>query len=400
MNLNQIASRIKNVFTTEKLYLDFTFLKKNNIIKAIKIVKNTNCFFKKTSNKNNINSNKVKSEPIGNQIYGVKSNTQNNNIYENIRMVNFPIINNSNDMINTLGFFASYGDTEGIKNLANIALLDNSDGIRAEQLLFDIFSGKKRNVSNIEDDIKNICFELYQNSILSPQNKFCYPSKLLYMAGSGIQNSVEKDKVTTIILGKYLSQCEHEETQDSDLWDQVRMLMSDEISLATQNIQEANINYPIGLINPVSKDNLLKEIIKEQTKKQNYLEKMELFPVNTGHHWILFALYKKDNEVKSLVFNSFHELNYESKLALFNSAKSAGVSEQNIIFLEKNLQKNVPNGCGLFVIEAIKEIIKNQDKEPTHILAKFMSYFNGLSSEQQSEFNIFSRRQAHEYLLN
>lgn len=404
MNLNQIASKIRYVLITEKLYLDFSFLKKNNIMKAIKTVSNVNLCFKQTQNKDNINSTKnldrEKNLHITHQVYGVKPSLKDNNLSQNIDVLDVSSINNSNDMINNLGFFASYGDTEGLNKLANIALLNNSDGIKSEQILFDIFSGKKKNVSNVDDEIKNICFHLYETSKLSQQNKFCYPSKLLYMASSGIQDPIEKNKVTTIILGEYLSQCEHETTQDSDLWDKTRMLMSDEISLATQHIQEVNINYPIGLINPVSNDNLLREIIEEQTKKHDYLEKMELFPVNTGNHWILFALYKKGNEVKSLVFNSFHDLNYEIKRNLLNSAKSAGVTEQNIIFLEKNLQKNVPNGCGLFVIEAIKEIIKNQDKDPTFILAKFISYFNGLSSEQQSEFNVFSRRQAHEFLLN
>lgn len=33
-------------------------------------------------------------------------------------------------MINNLGFFTSYGDTEGLNKLANIALLNNSDGIK------------------------------------------------------------------------------------------------------------------------------------------------------------------------------------------------------------------------------------------------------------------------------
>lgn len=110
----------------------------------------------------------------------------------------------------------------------------------------------------------------------------------------------------------------------------------------------------------------------------DFLNKPEVFPINTGDHWVSLVLYKdeSDHKVKCVVFNSFSELNKGIKISLADSAKIAGLSEEeNIEFIDGNMQRNVPNGCGIFVIKAIDLLSHAPEENPVNTLKAFTDDF-------------------------
>ncbi|MBC8654209.1 deubiquitinase SseL, partial [Providencia vermicola] len=87
---------------------------------------------------------------------------------------------------------------------------------------------------------------------------------------------------------------------------------------------------------------------------------------------MLFMLYHDvtDNKVKSFVFNSYHQLPSEIKQTITECAKEAGI-QSDIEYIEGNIQENVPNGCGLFVIEAVKQLAETTTKNYVETLKNF-----------------------------
>ncbi|ECI2509602.1 type III secretion system effector deubiquitinase SseL, partial [Salmonella enterica subsp. enterica serovar Paratyphi B] len=79
---------------------------------------------------------------------------------------------------------------------------------------------------------------------------------------------------------------------------------------------------------------------------------------------------------------------------------TAGISEnEDIYFIETNLQNNVPNGCGLFCHHTIQLLSNAGQNDPATTLREFAENFLTLSVEEQVLFNIQTRRQIHEYSL-
>ncbi|EGC0316168.1 SPI-2 type III secretion system effector deubiquitinase SseL, partial [Salmonella enterica] len=94
------------------------------------------------------------------------------------------------------------------------------------------------------------------------------------------------------------------------------MLSSDELAAATQSlVQESpllSVNYPIGLIHPTTKENILRTQLLEKMA-QSGLSENEVFLINTGDHWLICLFYKLAEKVKCLIFNTYHDLNENTK---------------------------------------------------------------------------------------
>lgn len=159
-----------------------------------------------------------------------------------------------------------------------------------------------------------------------------------------MKNAAQKQDVSTIFRDKDRPQSPLEQFDDVDLWSNDRMLMTDEISTAMNclipNTDNFSLNFPVGLIEPVSESNMLSEQIVEKMQYSNILDKTEVFPINTGGHWVLFILYKDetDSNAKCVVFNSLCDLNKDTRNHLIDSAKIAGISEENIEFINGDMQ--------------------------------------------------------------
>lgn len=306
--------------------------------------------------------------------------------------------------LDVLGKSAAEGNIDCIDMLHNLALRHDAVGKKAENILFDLFSGKKQGKSGVEEEIKQASLKLYQTACNAKEvnnedmKKFDAPSKLLYMAGSAIENLTQRQDLSAIFRQRDTAQSPLEQFENLDFWSDHRMLMTDEINSAMGNVilnpDNFSLNFPIGLIEPTRNSNMLSEQIFEKTISGSLLNKPELFPINTGNHWILFALYNDGVEGnKCAVFNSFSDLNGNTKNSLIDSARIAGVPNENVEFINGDMQKNVPNGCGLFVIKAMELLSHAPEKKPVDSLKKFSDDFSKLSVQEQELFNIQTRRQ-------
>lgn len=308
-----------------------------------------------------------------------------------------------------IGKSAADGNLNCIDILHNLALRHDDVGKKSENILFDLFSGKTKGKIGIDEEIQQASLKLYEaasdakNKNNEDMNKFYYPSKLLYIAGSAMKNTTQKQDVSIIFRERDRPQSLHEQFDNFDLWSNNRMLMTDEISAAmnelTSNANDFSLNFPIGLIEPVNKSNMLSEQIADKIQYDNMLDNTEVFPINTGEHWLLFVLYKNEinRNTECVIFNSLCELSDDIKNHLITSAKIAGVTEKNIEFINGDMQENVPNGCGVFVVKAAELLSNTPERKPVDIINDFIEDFSKLPAEDKILFNIHNRRQLYEH---
>ncbi|WP_183059884.1 SPI-2 type III secretion system effector deubiquitinase SseL [Salmonella enterica] len=301
------------------------------------------------------------------------------------------------------------GDQNCIDLLCNLALRNDDLGDRVEKFLFDLFSGKRSGSSDIDKKINQACLVLHQiaNNDITKNNtdwkKLHIPSRLLYMVGSATTNLSKQIEIAHQIMGNQYAQTVHEQVGVDNLWCGARMLSSDELAAATPGlVQESSllsVNYPIGLIHPTTEENMLSTQLLEKIA-QSGLSDNEVFLINTGNHWIICLFYKLAEKIKCLIFNSYHDLNQNTKQDIIEAAQIAGISESDEVdFIEMHLQKNVPNGCGLFCYHVIQLLSNAGQNDPVTILREFAENFLTLSVEEQILFNIKTRRQIYEYSL-
>lgn len=301
------------------------------------------------------------------------------------------------------------GDQNCIDLVCNLALRNDDLGHRVEKFLFDLFSGKSTGSSDIDKKINQACLVLYQiaNNDITKDNtewkKLHAPSRLLYMAGSATTDLSKKIEIAHKIVGDQFAQTDEEQVGVENIWCPARMLSSDELASATTGlVQESpllSVNYPIGLIHPTTKENILSTQLLEKIA-QSGLSDNEVFLINTESHWIIGLFYKLAEKIKCLIFNTYHDLNENTKQEIIEAAKIAGISEnEDIDFIETNLQNNVPNGCGLFCYHTIQLLSNAGQNDPATTLREFAEDFLTLSVEEQALFNTQTRRQIYEYSL-
>ncbi|MGG4608596.1 ElaD/SseL family deubiquitinase [Providencia sp. Me31A] len=307
----------------------------------------------------------------------------------------------SSESLNSLATSASEGDLNSIDLLHNIALRQDSEGRKAENILFDLFSGKQSAKIGIDKEIQKTSQKLYQLYLDGKLKKHLYnsklttPSKLLYIIGSTIEKCVDKINLTKILMKN--------EPEGSSLWNNGRMTTSDEIdSINNHNLvlpSNMIINASLGLTQ--HGQHLLAEIIEQKTPNETGGNQYELFPINIhDNHWILFVLYpaapqhqSANHKMKCAIFNSYNKIDADIQEEITRAANKADVIEEDITYIEGNIQQHVPNGCGLFVIEAMKQLIKNHQQDPVKVLNKFHQDFSRKTIAEQEQFNTQSRRQ-------
>lgn len=317
--------------------------------------------------------------------------------------------------IESLSKSAADGHLDSIDMLHNLALRQDTIGKRAENTLFDLFSGKTPGKMGVDRDIQQASLALYQTACSDKNrgnddmHKLYSPSKLLYMAGSAVTGATQKQNLSLLFMGNQCAQSQYEQTAEQDLWSSNRMLTTDDIDAAMRNLtQQADnlsINFPIGLVHPDSNENILDAQIEGKISNPLFLAKPEYFPVNTGNHWVLFGLYQDKDRAgmqttKAIVFNSAGELDSDTKNKLSHAANIAGAADdRNITFVEQNIQDNVPNGCGIFVIKAMSSLVKNPNQDPVNTLKTFVEDFAQSSVEKQTTLNTQFRRQLYEHCM-
>lgn len=322
------------------------------------------------------------------------------------------------------------GDEESIELLHNIALGYDKFGKEAEDILYHIVRTPTNETLSIIRLIKNACLRLYNlahiatNSPLKSHDsddllfkELFSPSKLMTIIGDEIPLISEKQSLSKVLLND-----ENNELSDgTNFWDKNRQLTTDEIACYLQkiaaNAKNTQVNYPTGLYVPYSTRTHLEDALNENIKSDpSWPNEVQLFPINTGGHWILVSLQKivnkKNNklQIKCVIFNSLRALGYDKENSLkrvinsFNSKLMGEMSNNNIkvhlnepeiIFLHADLQQYLSQSCGAFVCMAAQEVIEqresNSDSAPYTLLKNHADRFKKYSAEEQYEIDFQHR---------
>ena len=335
------------------------------------------------------------------------------------------------ELLQSLKKTALSGDEESIELLHNIALGYDKFGKEAEDILYHIVRTPTNETLSIIRLIKNACLKLYNlahiatNSPLKSHDsddllfkKLFSPSKLMTIIGDEIPLISEKQSLSKVLLND-----ENNELSDgTNFWDKNRQLTTDEIACYLQkiaaNAKNTQVNYPTGLYVPYSTRTHLEDALNENIKSDpSWPNEVQLFPINTGGHWILVSLQKivnkKNNklQIKCVIFNSLRALGYDKENSLkrvinsFNSELMGEMSNNNIkvhltepeiIFLHADLQQYLSQSCGAFVCMAAQEVIEqresNSDSAHYTLLKNYADRFKKYSAEEQYEID-FQHRQ-------
>ena len=334
------------------------------------------------------------------------------------------------ELLQSLKKTALSGDEESIELLHNIALGYDKFGKEAEDILYHIVRTPTNETLSIIRLIKNACLKLYNlahiatNSPLKSHDsddllfkKLFSPSKLMTIIGDEIPLISEKQSLSKVLLND-----ENNELSDgTNFWDKNRQLTTDEIACYLQkiaaNAKNTQVNYPTGLYVPYSPRTHLEDALNENIKSDpSWPNEVQLFPINTGGHWILVSLQKivnkKNNklQIKCVIFNSLRALGYDKENSLkrvinsFNSELMGEMSNNNIkvhlnepeiIFLHADLQQYLSQSCGAFVCMAAQEVIEqresNSDSAPYTLLKNYADRFKKYSAEEQYEIDFQHR---------
>ncbi|EOX7906164.1 deubiquitinase ElaD [Escherichia coli] len=334
------------------------------------------------------------------------------------------------ELLQSLKKTALSGDEESIELLHNIALGYDKFGKEAEDILYHIVRTPTNETLSIIRLIKNACLKLYNlahiatNSPLKSHDsddllfkKLFSPSKLMTIIGDEIPLISEKQSLSKVLLND-----ENNELSDgTNFWDKNRQLTTDEIACYLQkiaaNAKNTQVNYPTGLYVPYSTRTHLEDALNENIKSDpSWPNEVQLFPINTGGHWILVSLQKivnkKNNklQIKCVIFNSLRALGYDKENSLkrvinsFNSELMGEMSNNNIkvhlnepeiIFLHADLQQYLSQSCGAFVCMAALEVIEqresNSDSAPYTLLKNYADRFKKYSAEEQYEIDFQHR---------
>lgn len=337
----------------------------------------------------------------------------------------------TDELLQSLKKTALSGDEESIELLHNIALGYDEFGKKAEDILYHIVRNPTNETLSIIRLIKNACLKLYNLAHTATKHplkshdsddllfkKLFSPSKLMTIIGEDIPLISEKQSLSKVLLNDK----NNELSDGTNFWDKNRQLTTDEIACYLKkiaaNAKNTQVNYPTDFYLPNSNSTYLEVALNDNIKSDPLWPKaVQLFPINTGGHWILVSLQKIVNEknntqqIKCIIFNSLRALGHEKENSLkriinsFNSELMGEMSNNNIkvhltepeiIFLHADLQQYLSQSCGAFVCMAAQEVIEqresNSDSAPYTLLKNYADRFKKYSAEEQYEID-FQHRQ-------
>ena len=335
------------------------------------------------------------------------------------------------ELLQSLKKTALSGDEESIELLHNIALGYDEFGKKAEDILYHIVRNPTNETLSIIRLIKNACLKLYNLAHTATKHplkshdsddllfkKLFSPSKLMTIIGEDIPLISEKQSLSKVLLNDK----NNELSDGTNFWDKNRQLTTDEIACYLKkiaaNAKNTQVNYPTDFYLPNSNSTYLEVALNDNIKSDPLWPKaVQLFPINTGGHWILVSLQKIVNEknntqqIKCVIFNSLRALGHEKENSLkriinsFNSELMREMSNNNIkvhltepeiIFLHADLQQYLSQSCGAFVCMAAQEVIEqresNSDSAHYTLLKNYADRFKKYSAEEQYEID-FQHRQ-------
>ncbi|EEZ2810331.1 deubiquitinase, partial [Escherichia coli] len=235
------------------------------------------------------------------------------------------------ELLQSLKKTALSGDEESIELLHNIALGYDEFGKKAEDILYHIVRNPTNDTLSIIKLIKNACLKLYNLAHTATKHplkshdsdnllfkKLFSPSKLMAIIGEDIPLISEKQSLSKVLLNDK----NNELSDGTNFWDKNRQLTTDEIACYLKkiaaNAKNTQVNYPTDFYLPNSNSTYLEVALNDNIKSDpSWPKEVQLFPINTGGHWILVSLQKIVNEknntqqIKCIIFNSLRALGHE-----------------------------------------------------------------------------------------
>ncbi|EFN7875936.1 deubiquitinase, partial [Escherichia coli] len=216
----------------------------------------------------------------------------------------------TDELLQSLKKTALSGDEESIELLHNIALGYDEFGKKAEDILYHIVRNPTNETLSIIRLIKNTCLKLYNLAHTATKHplkshdsddllfkKLFSPSKLMTIIGEDIPLISEKQSLSKVLLNDK----NNELSDGTNFWDKNRQLTTDEIACYLKkiaaNAKNTQVNYPTDFYLPNSNSTYLEVALNDNIKSDPLWPKaVQLFPINTGGHWILVSLQKIVNE--------------------------------------------------------------------------------------------------------
>lgn len=335
-------------------------------------------------------------------LFGDYNSSNDKTINENIDTINKTIA--------TLKSQAISGDTESIDLLLNIALRKNNIGKLAEDVIWSIYNNEDTHArTGVDKDIEISCTNLYKTiTKIKDYNKNPFdviPPRILYIIGSNASEDLKTDIKNNIIAKEKSSfSSEH-------IWGNNRMLYDDEINMEMERFSDNNNNFvatPFPVYPEVENFALADHISKIEASNNNdsvshnvsgYTNHLIPIILEEQSHFILINLKISHTNNKpyaeATVFNSYNPLPSKTKenikKIINDNIKIDHANEIEII--EKNIQNNMPNSCGLHVIEAMKFIIEHAGMDPKACLSNYIEKISNFSPEDQQKYNAIKRRE-------
>lgn len=301
---------------------------------------------------------------------------------------------------------AKTGNRSSIDMLTNLAMRDDSLGKEAEKLLFKMFSAPSIGRATVAGDISKAALTLYESyknapagkKFVAAEAKLNAPSLLLYMAGATADDDLQK-MLSQRIFSKDVQAQEREQVGESNVWGINRFITHDELACVVREANNSNsgvahFNSPTSLF----ENNLLNDTIAEILLQKVVPDWPQFFPVNTGDHWLLLGIQKpEESDMPTAFVFSSTPLDESERAALESAVEIAGIG--GISYLDKNLQVHVPNGCGLFVADAMQKMANSPSLDPKDVIETVQKLALNMSPIDCEEYNLSGRRMLYGSLL-
>ncbi|QWA12200.1 hypothetical protein GTU79_05415 [Sodalis ligni] len=326
---------------------------------------------------------------------------------------------------------ATRNDTASIEYLFTLACEASERGAEAEDCLFDLYRGKGPDDTRLREQIGKDSLRLFtlvqqrnQNTRRESTDIWELPASLLLMAAFEAQSGSEQQAElfgklqNTSIFLHYVSELE-ENTAESALATN-RFISSAEIDVFANALEvDSTLTfYPAANVSQseVTDGNHRRVLLSLESpdadsRRMSFggaynasdgISASEpaagFIPLLFRDHWILFGWFiNADEQKEAIVLDSSHYLNNDEKNYLVDLAHRCGVGQQQeVTFIDDNLQENAPNACGLFVAKAMESLAGDSLSRvgkayPKETLRSFAGQFSATHLDSVEEQRLFNR---------
>lgn len=271
-----------------------------------------------------------------------------------------------------------------------------ADGREAMDLLFGLYTGSEAAVnSGFMERLRQRSLEMMDTlAERGPEPgriDESLPLNFLIMAGFACENGSDASKRAGKELSKALSMTANVDLVRSafQVDDAFSNLLADDrmVTANELNACAAKLRHPSGL---VRFEHARGDSGGEQMFPSLGSDAARIYaqPICIRRHWVLFGLdIRSPGKPRAFLFDSENYLNDAEREELLGAAKKRlGVTALPLDLMAKNLQRNAPNGCGVFVADAMTVLARLESQQSPGVSLKNYAedFLRGDPSEQRA----------------